>query len=823
MFILSLGAPRGWESVARKNRVGRLWAARGSYVAAPASPSAAAPVVVVLSEPVAAAPPQAPLRAEVAPIDPPAARQCSIEPLPAIPADSPARPVQGPEPDPALLASRTTRKSYSAPSELQVDPRFDLDVLTEPTPTPSQPAATASVAAPQTWQEPVALLRMLDRLAADEHAGVWALRASSLVREVVAGRMSTADRAAALAALRDAMADAQRLATHGATVPTASQLHRVRHALERRLAVWDLAMRATAATESIAAVPDPDRLALALTAVERQTAGSVQGKDWRAYLMVDALDQLASGRSLPADKQRELAVRVLERLAAKGLGSDQRAFVSAGPLAALAAELRPWAMEPVRSGDLLASIERYEASGLTSDAARLANAAQVLVASQSTEGLALGRHLENNYRNANLRVALSDELLARFIPSQPVIETTVRDTILGLPVRGRSTIFTRMNVRLEPDPTRLRLALEASGSISAHTGTTSGPATIYANSNSVYTVRQLLALGPQGLEIDEPRATANTEVRLRDVRTDFDNVPFMGMFAQRIARNRQAESTPAARRESERKIAQQAASRIQREAGDKVRAASARFHHEVFDTLVELGLDPQIVEMQTTEHRLVARARLAGIEQLAAHTPRPQAPSDSLASVQIHQSALNNLLEQLDLAGRQMSLAEAYAQIRAKLNRPAKPAPADLRDDVTVRFATNDALNVRCDDGLLRLSLSIAEMKADGHAWRNFTVLVDYRPSLDRAEPALVREGVVRLAGPRLSTKSQVALRGVFSKIFAKDRTISLWPAQLSEDPRLDGLTLTQFVVTDGWLGAALGPQRKLAPAVMASRQPAGN
>ena len=49
------------------------------------------------------------------------------------------------------------------------------------------------------------------------------------------------------------------------------------------------------------------------------------------------------------------------------------------------------------------------------------------------------------------------------------------------------------------------------------------------------------------------------------------------------------------------------------------------------------------------------RLRLASDHQLSGHTPRPRAMAGSLASLQVHESLLNNVLEQLRLEGRTMT------------------------------------------------------------------------------------------------------------------------------------------------------------------------
>ena len=75
-------------------------------------------------------------------------------------------------------------------------------------------------------------------------------------------------------------------------------------------------------------------------------------------------------------------------------------------------------------------------------------------------------------------------------------------------------------------------------------------------------------------------------------------------------------------------------------------------------------IDPTSIGMETSADRLTMRLRLAADHQLGAHTPRPRAPSDSLASFQIHESAFNNLVSQLDLNGRKGKQGVPCAECR---------------------------------------------------------------------------------------------------------------------------------------------------------------
>ena len=123
-----------------------------------------------------------------------------------------------------------------------------------------------------------------------------------------------------------------------------------------------------------------------------------------------------------------------------------------------------------------------------------------------------------------------------------------------------------------------------------------------------------------------------------------------------------------------------------------------------------LLLDPMMIAAETTDKRFSMRIRLAGPDQLGGHTPRPQAPADSLASVQIHESMLNNVLERLELDGQTFDLAGLGRRLAERIHR-FQPKPVDPdQEDVKITFAAKDAVHVRCNDGRLEITLAIARL-----------------------------------------------------------------------------------------------------------------
>ena len=85
---------------------------------------------------------------------------------------------------------------------------------------------------------------------------------------------------------------------------------------------------------------------------------------------------------------------------------------------------------------MLAAVERYETSGFTSDAKRLAKELQSLSVSPDPARRELAGRIDAYYRNANVRVAISEKLLNRLIPPPNMEYAPVRDTVLGVNLTG---------------------------------------------------------------------------------------------------------------------------------------------------------------------------------------------------------------------------------------------------------------------------------------------------------------------------------------------------------------------------------------------------
>ena len=679
---------------------------------------------------------------------------------------------------------------------------------------PAPPRADQSDTQPpvHAWQEPAALFERLDKLASERATRDWATETGRLLRQLGRSVSEGSDEAVTLIRqLEKLTVDGSALATAIGQGPPARKLRRTGHALKRRFDVWlhIVGMNHTAPAEAALPQLDPEQLSLSLAGVDALVADSTEGKAWREYLLLDAMREWSAGRQSSAERlPLELAQRALQRLSQTPLSVSQRRFLSSGPVAALAVELRPWAAEPVDSAGVLAHLERYEQTQLASDAKLLARDCLNLGLSADHQRRRLAQRLAAHYRNANIRIAVTEKLLNRLMPERLPVLAPVHDRVLGVPVRGRSATSTKVSMRLLADPHRVRMALEITGQIASLTSSKSGPATFYNDNKSTYTALKSLEFDLAGIRLWPAKVEVHNRTRLHSMKTNIDGIPLIGSMVRGAARKQHEQKRQEARAEIKRKVARKTQKRIDAEAGARLGKVSNRLRERLLDPLEAMSLDPTIISAETTKQRFTLRLRLAGEDQLGGHTPRPRAPADSLVSFQIHQSAMNNSLARLGLDGRKFTLKKLSRHVAQRLNRPQFWETTPAQEDVTVTFAKKDAVAVRLRDGQLVLTLSIAKLKKAHRSWKNFQVRAFYRPQIDGRDAELVRDGIIHLIGRRLNTGSQIALRGIFARTFPKNRPLNLTPERLGTDPKLADLVVTQFVIDDGWIGVALGPVR---------------
>jgi hypothetical protein len=456
---------------------------------------------------------------------------------------------------------------------------------------------------------------------------------------------------------------------------------------------------------------------------------------------------------------------------------------------------------------LLGQLEEFESARLPHVAKSISEQRQSLESSRSEVEQALGKRIEQHYRNANVRLAISEDLMNRFVPKPQVFDAPVDDMIMGASVSGNSRTLNRLHLRVIPDDRKIRLGLEAHGVVHSNTGASSGPVTIYNQGETTYVGRKLVLISPTGLHVWPAVAEANAASSTKGIESKYDSIPLLNSIVRNMAQTQQDEAYDQAMTEVEVRVEETVRQRLDKEANPRINKLSQDYVKRLQGPLERLDLSPTPISLSTTEDRAIVRFRVAGDKQLGAHTPRPCAPSDSLASVQVHESVLNNAADQLGLNGETFALPELHHTIADKLGLTT-PVPDDLPEDARVTFAEEDAVLIRCDDGKIWVTLSIAELSQGRRSFKNFKATAIYHLVSHGLHTELERDGVVRLVGKRLSLGDQIALRGIISKIFTQNRRPQVISAEQAADPRMAGLRVSQLVVVDGWIGLAIAPDQ---------------
>ncbi len=705
----------------------------------------------------------------------------------------------------------------------------------EPTAKPAEAPAeeAAEIILQPDWPMPLALFAQLDKLSENAATEPWAVETRRLV-EALGRVLSLQGRALSLQSGRsedEVSSTFTRLRTLNDQTDGASeqmeddclaeQLRRTSYSLRRRLDLWQLIAgidtKHTAGNETYL---HADRLATVLTKVESLIGNSAQSGAWREFLLIDALRSLAD-KNNPAGEddgeadwtsrtlRRMLVGEVLARVARHELSEPQQQFLVRDPFVQLGSELRRITDDTFDRRELLRRLEEYEAHNLPGEGRWLADESLRLAVSPSAGKKALGRQLTRHYCNPNLRIALSEDLLNRLMPPQPAELSHVREWVLGNPVRGRSLTETDVAIRLIPDPHRLLLALEISGDVTSLTKSSSGPATFRSQSTSRYVARKPMEITISGIVLWPAEVSeVSNATRLRSLQTDFDGIPLIGYIVQNMARSSHDSKRREVEREINCKVAARARRRIDSEADARLKETSQRLKNRVLQPLENLSIVPQMIAAETNDRRMVMQLRLASDKQLAAHTQRPWAPLDSLLSVQIHQTAVNNVLAGLNLDDDTLTLKELKCRVAAKFNAVALLDDKTKHDDVEITFAPRDALRIDCRDGRIAVTLSIARLEKSPRVWKNFQVRAYYRVEVDGLSAKLVRDGSIRMVGRRISTGAQLAIRSIFARVFSKNASRQLLPERIRGNPNMADQVVTQFDIDDGWVAVAMGPRR---------------
>ena len=462
---------------------------------------------------------------------------------------------------------------------------------------------------------------------------------------------------------------------------------------------------------------------------------------------------------------------------------------------------------------LLAALEDFETNANAGSAFAVQQALATTEVLRPSQSQPLRQAIIHYYAAPNVRIAIREEFLTQLMPESPSRTESVREIILGKPVRGRREVKQITSIDLKPDADEICFNLTVEGQVSTYAITEAGPIALTSRGSGQFTVKKPMKLGSDGLVVGRSVASASNRARLMNVSTSFDSVPLMGSLLRTLARNQHADSLPEANREVAQKIIWQSCRETDRESEEKFTALSNQIDKSFWQPLIRLGLSPTPF-METTEDRATLRLRLNADTQLAAHTPRPREPNETLFGYEVHESTINNAFDRLGINGERLSLENLFIRVQQQLGLEPK-IPEDLPEGVAVTFEEIEPIRVDFDEGLVEVKVSIDALESGRRNWYDVIGSVTYKPVGIGNTVILQREGPIRISGPGHRGRIEFALRTIFGKIFPKERPLPIVPKRITDHPRLQNMIALQAVSSDGWIAIALGGPPEIQTAEM--------
>ena len=684
----------------------------------------------------------------------------------------------------------------------------------------AQPVASSDASAKK-WPRPIALVKQLETMESDPLTGHWAsemlqlldiLQTHAAITDVntqqvirqIHGRRQAIDALMESAFQQNGVspADIERVVT----------LQRIGYEIDRRLAVWIPLQRQAALLTNTAdnGLQTPSPFQLAST---QQFSFGITPAAWINYLAPD--DTLSALESPMTDAEtRELAARrVLARLHSPALDANQRTWLNQIIPAELTNQLQDMATHEVDAYRMLALLEIYEGTGSAVAASRLNNEYQNLFWSRDVGDQAVARQIDMHYRNANARIAINQRLLNAFMPKLSPSSEPISESVMGARVSGQSRITNQVQIGLVPDPQNIHLQLETTGHVTSNLSACKKGFTVQNHGNADFRVLKSVRFTPFTVESDLPVSTAQLSQRTVGLSGKHDHIPVLGWLTRKIARQEIAKHEPRSERLMREKIESTATERVEQEVSTQLHDIRQFLNDSVRQPLVSIELEPEIVDMSTTSQQIISRYRLAGRDQLAAHTARPVDRPTDLVSLQLHQSAINNLIQRMGLDGETFDATSLRTQLESVIG--IATASDEIAGDATFRFAKNGGVQVRFHNGEIQIELRLASLQLGrGKTWRNLVIQTTYVPTYYGMRLVLVQKDGIELSGKRLKLGDQIAIRAAFKVVLEPDYSLSIMPRALETRLGSDAIGIDRLSIVDGWFGIAINENLNFRPGV---------
>lgn len=659
-----------------------------------------------------------------------------------------------------------------------------------------------------TWPKPKALIEQVESLRRIPAAADWASRTLESLESLSQSPIDSPDVEGYLIQLEVANRRLPQLANtvwnqkSATSLGDSSDLVRMNYRLARRLAIWKQTRQA------ILSGSDANDITQTSLASFGEISFDGLDRQWVEYLMLPEFKRSLETRPADETQQKLIARQVLSRIYSPALKPEQASFIGQVMSPFVIETLKAQASEEVDYEQLLKRLEQYESQPSSFAGHYFNDQYQNLLWSNDPANKPLVSQIETHYRNANVRLSFSERLLNRLIPDLPSTNQPVSEFVNGAKISGRSQIFNQVKVNLLPDPNQAVLQLDTTGYVQSDTIARTKTFRVKNVGEANFQVSKQILFTRNGIDSTaKPYSASSGRQNVVGLSSTLDNVPIFGAVARKLAQKRLIEDGPENDRLFKRKVTSSAEDQVETIVQEKLQQLRQYSYVNLMQPLIAMELEPEPLEFSSTENQLVMRYRLAGRDQMAANTSRPRDSGDSLLSFQIHQSTINNAIARLGLNGNKFTSDELREHLREMMGvtGPVEDQPVSDKE-ATFEFASHDPIRIDFKDDRMNLVLNLKSLKiGNGKTWKNLILNAAYRVNVNEMKINLTQdEDLTNVRGRRLRLGDKAAVRTVMNVLFKQEYHLNALPKKMYARLKGDYLRISQFVMSDGWIGISI-------------------
>ncbi|MBW3538913.1 MAG: hypothetical protein KY476_01455 [Planctomycetes bacterium] len=553
--------------------------------------------------------------------------------------------------------------------------------------------------------------------------------------------------------------------------------------------------------------------------------GYAHADTWTRWLRLNELIAAAEG-SAPADALSEAARTSQAKLDRRPeLNEEQRDFTSRDKFNRLAQALEvylaiadrpdePVDMAQLREllGTLLKALERYEQTNYAADAAAARQAYATLRETAPDGGRRLSEALREHYFNFNVKFVASERFLSRLMSEERQESGFISDYILGACISGCQWTTTSVGLNLKPSNDNARFEVTLAGTTQSSTTAVARKATVWSSGYHRFWAAKEVEFDGHNFEADPATIAVDVNTATTGIRTKFSGIPLLGAIARSMARKEIARRRPQSDAITRQKIAEEVLPELNREVNKNLVQAESDLENDLYKRLREGGVYPEAESFKTTTKYLWMNDRVWEPNELGGSTPSHTRNRSGGATLHLHESFLNNMIDRMNFAGRTMTETEVRQELERYFSILAGKK-VDLGSDEPVEdaegpdafiFAENDPIRVRIEDGVVKVVINAA-FRQEGRENippQIVTIPLTYRVV---GEQIVINRGTVIVdpaAAPESRTE-QIARAAAIRQRLEKsitDRTRDRTLVFTDKDGKEFRVKLSYFLPENGWL-----------------------